>query len=135
MPKMQTDSVKRALPQKQVPSSALSELGWDSQQETWKGKMTWKLEQVPEFFGRLSDIAKDRNFLLTAYGSTLKNGFGNDLDLIAMPYRENFEVENFLQILMNESGLHPFYVEKSELEHRIYFNLPDGRVVDLRVVL
>jgi hypothetical protein len=97
--------------------------------------LIWTLQQVPEFYSGLCDIARQHRFLLTAYGSTLKHGEGKDLDLIATPYLEGSRPAEFLMAVRGHLGRKFVYLENSSLEVRVNFCLPDGRLVDLRVVL
>ena len=98
-------------------------------------RRTWTLEDAQRFCNKWESFISHYGFLLSIYGSTVRNGVGRDLDVIlcqkrigASPERVLANWRQELQAQRIGESYEGIFTEKSEV-----FLLPDGHLIDIQV--
>lgn len=95
----------------------------------------WRLLEAIAVLVTLQEPAKEAGYLLSMYGSTLTHGTGNDLDLVAFPWRFGVQPADLYSVMVIHGGCVPVGVPyRGAMETEAQgFQRFDGRVIDLQV--
>lgn len=96
----------------------------------------WTLDAARQAWGMLDPIAHRAGYTLAIYGSVLR-GRGNDLDLLAVPWRPDTDPVDLRDRLVEHLALNPTALEgryEGLMGTQCFvLQLKNGRVIDLQV--
>jgi hypothetical protein len=94
----------------------------------------WTLEEAQRLYRRLAPICHRSGYLLALCGLTLAEGQGQDLDLIAVPWRFNTSARECAEAICSGLGAEtygePYYGSMGTSAY--FIRLKDGRLLDIQ---
>ena len=98
--------------------------------------MPWRIDQIPHILRILEPVANRNGFLVSVYGSVVRDLKGRDLDLIFVQKRTNVSPQYLLEDIVKETK-GQLEISESSLfaELCALVKCPDGRILDIQIRL